>query len=233
MLPKHIIFDWDDTLADSSLAMKDVMDKTLLILEKYGAQIEREHRNYWNLSLCEVVKNLPLYLKKIGEVLYFYYYQKIDLKNIKLFTNSIILLKYLKKKNVKLYIISNKKSYILHKEVTYLKVSKFFERIHGSGDSEHSKPSKEVILNILGDKKPRSSVFFVGDSHADWMSAKLYKCKFILLNHYKNARKEKRHFFDLNLLNANDKNKIVELNSLNSLLEYIKQLDIPYKRGNL
>lgn len=235
MLPKYIIFDWDNTLADSSYIMKEAMDKTLSVLKKYGADIKENLPNYWHLSLLEVIKNPSGDLHKIGESLYFFYYQSSNIRNIKLFSGVVDLLQYLHENNVKLYVISNKRNYFLYREIMHLGISQFFERIHGVGDSVYFKPSREVVFHTLGKEVPGHHIVFVGDSYVDLMCAQSCQCEFILVNHYKNNKSDSnQNIFSNIIINTQEKlvdsTKITEVDSFHVLLSRIKNLVDPHER---
>lgn len=169
-LPKCVLFDWDNTLVDSFEGITRALNQ---VYKHFGLPV---------LSKEEVIESCHLSARDVFPVLFpqdsqkafdiFYdYIETHHLKHLTLFEETLPLLQALKKRNIYIGLVSNKKKEILLKEVQYLHLDHFFEVIIGSGDCLEDKPSPIPILHALR-KLPieiadLTKVLYVGDAPTD------------------------------------------------------------------
>ena len=180
-LPNKIIFDFDGTLVDTSAAIYKAFNLTLkhYDIEEWSLfdlqnKIKFSPRDYFPILLGEQ-------RAKEGGKLFLDFYNHIK-GEIKPIEHAIELLEYCFNAGIKLYIISNKRGYILRDEViNILNWQHFFKEIVGSEDFTHDKPHPAIVEFTIGTKGTRS-VWFIGDSDVDITCGALADCYSILVN---------------------------------------------------
>ena len=133
---KLIIFDFDDTLADSRAASYRNHSK---IIKKIGLKPVSKQKYlaiYGALDHKELVKKL--YPKINYEKYLSSYKTSFDAENWKLFSGTLETLKYLKKK-YKLAIITSKEEWKLEKILDNLKMRDLFEHIESTEKKKYKK----------------------------------------------------------------------------------------------
>ncbi|AAZ68705.1 HAD-superfamily hydrolase, subfamily IA,variant1 [Ehrlichia canis str. Jake] len=169
--PTAVIFDWYNTLIDTSI------NTDCVILNKVLDQM-----GYKNIDLHSIPNStIPKYLttllgKRWKEATTLYENsleksQKSD--NFMLNDGAIELLDTLKANNIIMAIVSNKNGKSLRAEVQNKNLTHYFDSIIGSGDTGTTKPSPEPVLAALTNinVQPSKEVFFIGDSISDIQSA--------------------------------------------------------------
>lgn len=208
--PENVIFDWDNTLADSNYHMKWVMDKTLEILESQGYFTTTSRACYWQMPLSTLFAKYPDYVAKEAVKIYVSLYQELPYSKVKLFKGARNILNFLINYKVNLYIISNKSGFFVRREAINLNIDKYFKNICGAGDTNYQKPSKEIIEKTLNGTFCPKKTFFVGDSILDLQCANNACIKCILI-----SEKDK--------IPTNNKSVVI-LPDLKSFLTYLKLL---------
>jgi len=166
--PRAIIFDWDNTLVDSWMVIADALNFTL------------KSFNYEQWSLQKVKKNVKHSLRDSFPALFgsqwqdaaelFYdRYGSMHTKLIKPIRNTKNMLIQLKRLNIYLAIVSNKRGDYLRKEAQQLRWDSYFVNIIGANDTESDKPSIAPVNIALGKKidPKKENVWFVGDTEVD------------------------------------------------------------------
>lgn len=180
--PTAVLFDWDNTLVDTWKMIFYAMNQTLIAfnLEAWNEEFAISHIQYSGREVFpKIFKENSLEAQKI-------FYQTIennDLKGLIPMKEAEELLKVLTEKKIPLGIVSNKRSDLLHKEVSHLKWNGYFNIIVGAGDAPYDKPSPEPILFALSHLKiPASSkVWMIGDAPVDWDCATSAGCQAIAI----------------------------------------------------
>lgn len=182
--PKIILFDWDGTLVDTKHLIVEALNETF---EKMG------HPK--RVTLYEFDKSMGHSLKEAFPKIFpgrdqealshFYdYIEKHHLTLLTLLPGAYELLNFLKKYNIKMGIISNKRGDILRKEIKHLKLDDYFYNIIGSCDLEKDKPCPSVVENSLlntGIDKGKN-VWSIGDSVVDITCANKAGCFAVLIH---------------------------------------------------
>ena len=181
-LPNSIIFDFDNTLVDTQESIHMAFNETL---EAFG-------REKWsNYDLKNKVKYSPRdFLHQVVGIenelrakdIFLAAYQRHSAKLLKPMKCAIELLAFFREKNIKQYVISNKRGHILRHEINnLLDWGGYFQKIVGSEDCPLDKPDPKVVEFTLG-YRPTNEVWFIGDSDVDVACAKNSGCLAILIS---------------------------------------------------
>ncbi len=173
---KLVIFDLDGTLIDAYQA----------IIESFNyAMIKARYPHKSALAIRRAVGWGDLNLLKpfvreedLSKVVRMYrrHHKTSLLRKARLFPGVKELLAYLKKKEYKLAIASNRPTFFSRLLIRHLKLSKYFEYVICADKLEHGKPHPEILNNILEkfQIKP-SEAIYVGDMAIDAQAGKRAK----------------------------------------------------------
>ncbi len=168
---KAVVFDWDNTLAESRTALVFAVNK---VLAEYGLknwEVEKKKRDN-NLSFKDNFVNIfgsdaaTAYEK----------YRKIYLENvdnmISTFPKTHDVLNFLKNNGVHIMIMSNKERVLLEHELPLLFERNLFDNIVCGHEAKQDKPHADHLLwtlkDVIGDTKiNKRNVWVVGDSPQD------------------------------------------------------------------
>ncbi|MBL6785502.1 MAG: HAD-IA family hydrolase [Rickettsiales bacterium] len=179
--PSAIIFDWDNTLANTWPLIEKAMYQ---MLEKYNMQnsLDEYRKRTFGMPMRQ---SFPLLFKDKADEMHKCYvknYQKIREDNLELNPYAEEFIKHANEKNIPLFIVSNKLGKSLRYEVQKLNFSHYFQNIVGSLDTEFDKPNKTPVeFAIKGHKlNLDENVWFIGDSEVDVNCALNCDCTAIL-----------------------------------------------------
>ena len=176
---KHIIFDFDDTLSDFQLAKEQTKQKITPFLEENGINSDKYWEKYEELfeKLFSRYINHELEVHEYRIMRFFHSgateeqaekYNRIYLDTVHkaiLYDDVIPVLKELRNRGYKLYVLSNG-PISQRKKITSCEAGKYFDGIFISAELDCGKPSKEVynkvleLINATGDE-----CLMVGDSY--------------------------------------------------------------------
>ncbi|MDX9690607.1 MAG: HAD family hydrolase [Proteobacteria bacterium] len=167
--PQAILFDWDNTLVDSWVAIADALNLTR---STYGLET-------WTVDEARVKSahalrdSFPEWFggewEKARDIFYARY-NAVHAQLVRPMTGVAELLAFLHEKKIPLGIISTKKNILLRGEVKNLGWDLYFQAIVGSMDAPKDKPDPAPVmmaLSQMGIEWNSSCVWFVGDSHTD------------------------------------------------------------------
>lgn len=182
ILPKAVLFDWDNTLVDSWRRTYDVLNKTL---DYYGrpSLTEIQFLQRPQVSLKDSFPEMFGDDWHEAERIYYRLYEELHLKLLLPLPGVEKLLARLKENNVCMAVVSNKNGNFLRKEVEFLNWRSYFVRVVGSGDVASDKPSPlpaKLALASVG-VAPSKDVLFVGDSTIDIQCARNSGCSPIII----------------------------------------------------
>lgn len=180
--PKAIIFDWDNTLADTWPLIQIAIDRTMVAMGKEAWGLKKVRDNI-HKSMRESFPHIfGDEWEKAGRI-YKNSYREIHLDKIQLLDGALDLINKISKSNILQCVVSNKMGVTLRKEASQIDVeSKFFSLI-GSLDSAMDKPNKAPVeLALLGsglDPK-KDEIWFIGDTISDLECAYNSGCRPII-----------------------------------------------------
>lgn len=173
--PKAIIFDWDNTLANTWPLITQAIDETMVFMgrdpwghDKVKANVHKSMReSFPDIFGDDWVKAGKFYKDK---------YRMIHL-NIELIAGARELINEINDLGILQFVVSNKIGSTLRKEAKEVGVDDLFFSLVGASDANNDKPSKHPVeLAILGsdiDLK-KDEVWFIGDTLTDVECA--YNC---------------------------------------------------------
>jgi phosphoglycolate phosphatase len=184
LTPSAVIFDWDETLAQTRDLVVTSIQRTLDHY-KLGSwnKVKNDKRNA-SLSLKENFPNIFGVHAEEAYGLYLRAYKENLSQGLLATAMASETVNYLQNLGIKLFILSNKEKELLEEEVNYLFSAVLFNRILGNGDAEHNKPhpaSVYAALSGTGINTVKDHVWLVGDSKQDTDCALSAGCLPILI----------------------------------------------------
>lgn len=177
--PKGMIFDWDGTLTSTEQLFLTSFYKTL---EYMGCKDPKSYaipsissRDYFQQQFG------GRYLE--AEKYYYNLITQNHLVEMSVIEGVPQLLETIKKMDIPLFILSNKRGPVLRKEIKHLNWGEYFENVVGSTDAPADKPSLDAVLHTLEDSfiTLGEDVWFVGDTIVDMECAHISKCLPVLI----------------------------------------------------
>ena len=200
--PQSILFDWDNTLLDSleliHVSMRDTFSK--FKLSPLSKKDLLKHAS--GSSKIFIEKYFPGESHNEVRKVFLDLYDQFSKEKLALLPKAREALEEVKKKDIKMAIVSNKAAVLLSMELAKLGLDKYFSSIVGSGDLAEDKPSPLPVLKALKDIgiRPSHKVWFVGDSATDMAAAHNSQCLPVFFGdddytseHYKHCQ-PKLHF---------------------------------------
>ncbi|AZL15359.1 HAD family hydrolase [Rickettsiales endosymbiont of Stachyamoeba lipophora] len=166
--PHAIIFDWDNTLADTWIIIHQALNNTFNTFNLPEWSLE-ETKERVALSMRDAFPKL--FGENVIKAREIYYQSYLEhSKNLyQLFAHAREMLEFAKNKNILLAVVSNKNGPILRKEVAALNLNQYFHNIIGSMDAEFDKPYPHPVYKALelSDITAGEHVWFIGDTIVD------------------------------------------------------------------
>jgi HAD superfamily hydrolase (TIGR01509 family) len=172
---KCVLFDLDGTLIQSTEIIIETFKATF---QKYFPQIQISEDEYTNMLGQTLFTTFGYYTSKpeeVDEIVQFYRNYSNDLieQGLKSYPGAIEIMTFLKKKNVKIGVVTSKMRSVATHHLQLTGLFDFIDGLIGYEDVKEHKPSPEPIekaLQLLG-AKPRSTIY-IGDHENDIISAK-------------------------------------------------------------
>ncbi len=176
--PKILIcFDLDFTLIDNK---EGIINSFIHALKKYNIkEIPRNKiKKMIGLPLNQMFESISDYDSNILCIAFRDYYGKKGIYQVKLYPDIKKMLLSLKKKSIKLGIITSKKQEMAVKLLQYLELIDVFEFVMGESKTINSKTDPN-IKTILINNYPQYEFIVVGDHPSDVKLSQLLGCPFI------------------------------------------------------
>lgn len=177
--PDAIIFDWDNTLADTWPIIQHAIDHTMVEMgrEPWGLQKVKDtiHKSMRE-SFPELFGDQ---WEKAGEI-YKAAYRSVNIEKIELLPYVSDLINLVSQKGIMQFVVSNKMGPTLRQEAEKLGVGKRFFSLVGAGDAVSDKPSRhpvEMVLIGSNIDPKRDRVWFIGDTITDIQTAYNAHCE--------------------------------------------------------
>lgn len=167
-LPKAILFDWDNTLADTWPIIYKALYHTFIDMGHEPWTLE-ETKKKVHRSMRDAFPELFGDRWELAGDLYQKYYRAHQIDHLNPLPNAVELLDYLAPQDIFVAVVSNKKGENLRKEVQLMQWGKYFKQTIGAGDTEADKPSPIPVHHALNGSgiAPGKDVWFVGDTLTD------------------------------------------------------------------
>ncbi len=172
MRPKVILFDWDNTLVDTSHFVFQALNHTF---EQFGrpAWTEVEARKHSQRSGREGFPVLFGDQWQKAQEIFYTYYDTYAVQNLRSLPGAESLLNTIQELGIQAGVVSNKRGPALRREIEYLGWHSYFTAQVGAGDALKDKPAPDPIFLALEQMGYPSNdqVWFVGDAPVDWQAA--------------------------------------------------------------
>jgi phosphoglycolate phosphatase len=180
--PRAILFDWDNTLIDSWLAIHDAQNHTLTSFGMEPWTLEETRQRVRGSMRDTFPQMFGERWLEAGDVFYARFAEK-HMRTLTPLPGARELLERLAASGIYLGVVSNKKGHYLRREAEHLGWSSFFGRIVGAFDAARDKPSVEPVDMALRGSgiEPGKSVWFVGDADIDLECAQNAGCVPVLV----------------------------------------------------
>lgn len=175
--PKAILFDWDNTLADTWPTIYQALSETFIEMghEPWSFEMtkERVHRSLRD-SFPEIFGDRW----EEAASLYFKKFRAIHLQALTPLEDAEEVLIALQNTDIYVALVSNKTGEALRLEVDHIGWNGYFSKVIGAKDAPEDKPSiKPVLMALEGSGVTMGpDVWFVGDSVTDMECAYNSKC---------------------------------------------------------
>ena len=182
ILPRAILFDWDNTLVDSWPTILDALNTTFEAFDMAPwSMIEARERVRHSMrdSFPKLFRDR---WEEAGEVFY-QRYADIHVKKLRPLAGAEKMLEFLTDAGIYLGVVSNKKGDFLRHEAKHLGWDRFFGALVGALDAKKDKPDPEVVDLALADTgiERGPDVWLAGDADIDLECAHNAKCLPILI----------------------------------------------------
>ncbi len=174
---QYILFDLDGTLIDSKLDLANALNESF---EHFGLKKLPNEKIYSFVGngVRRLIEDSLGFLGKLDMFPYVFnhfltHYHEHLLDNTKLYEGMDEVLEILKKRNRKMFVVSNKSEIFAKEILKGLGVDHYFEQIVGGDTFPYKKPHPQPVIEILrkyGAKRDLS--LMVGDSENDIEAAK-------------------------------------------------------------
>ncbi len=169
-MPKAILLDWDNTLANTRNSIVEAMEHTL---KKYNKEPWNITKTKYRDTKKSLKENFPNFFGSDANNAYndyLKYYTKYAYNKVLPMENASSFLKFCNQNNIDLYIVSNKEKSLLLKEVDICFPNILFKKILGDSDAPQNKPSPDPVFTALDNvcyKIDKDNVWLIGDSKQD------------------------------------------------------------------
>lgn len=167
--PKAVLFDWDNTLADTWPTIHQSLNATLEAFGKESWSLEKTKQDVHRAMRDSFPVIFGDEWEKAGQF-YQQHFRSIHLENIVMLPGAHEMIQNLvSKDNVYVALVSNKTGDNLRKEVKHVGFDSYFKKVIGATDAEQDKPSVHPIHMALDGSGliPNADVWLIGDSVTD------------------------------------------------------------------
>lgn len=166
--PQAILFDWDNTLADSWDTIHNALRQTFIDMGETPWTME-ETKDRVHKSLRDSFPIIFGDRATIAGEKYLQYFRSTHMQHLKMLQNTDKVLEKLSHTDIYLGVVSNKTGVSLRKEVKGLGFDKYFTKVIGAKDAKEDKPSIEPVKMALEGSNIElgKHIWFIGDSVSD------------------------------------------------------------------
>ncbi len=180
--PAALLFDWDNTLADTWPAIHHALAVTFRAMDREPWTFEQTRARV----RASARDSFPaLFGSRAEEAMgiFFQTYDSDHLAELRERPGATDMLERLNAAGFYLAVVSNKRGDILRREADALNWTRLFRRLVGANDAERDKPAAAPVHLALGDSAivPGPDIWFVGDTDIDLVCAAISGCVPVLL----------------------------------------------------
>ena len=176
---KAVLFDMDGVLIDSHDAWFYIFNKAYNKFEDKTMSVEDFDKYLWAKAFDEIAEEY--FTVPVEEIREYYVEIYEDYrKRLKVMDGTKEALRLLKKKGLKLAVVSNTQGQVVKKILKDVKLDSFFSLCLGGDDVPNGKPAPDILIKALELLSlNKEDVLFVGDTKWDRMAASNADVKFV------------------------------------------------------
>lgn len=166
--PKAVLFDWDNTLADTWPIIHEALHATFTAMGQKPWTIEQTKQNT-HFSLRDAFPTLFGERWQEAREIYYTTFLRVHLDKLAILPQAVEVLEFLRSTGVFMGVVSNKTGKYLREEVAHLGWQKYFDVVVGATDAVSDKPTAAPLLLALENSgiSPAQEVWLVGDAITD------------------------------------------------------------------
>ncbi len=173
---KHVVFDWDGTLADTYPVISAAYDYTFRALGLTPIPYDEVKRITSTLQNKDTMGHIFGDRKEEAKKAYYEYIEKYHANNLEAMPNAAELLKTCEQQGLRSYLLTNKKRLYVLEETDKLGFTRFFTNIVAAGDFAEDKPHPLATRAVFSALPEAKSILVIGDGVADYEVARTYDC---------------------------------------------------------
>jgi phosphoglycolate phosphatase len=171
---KHICFDLDGTLIDSSSTIYKATIKALRVLNINAVIKEKEFNRMIGAHFINIFNDLNVAVKDVNQFIAIYkgfYFDFID--ESEFYPGVVDILQYLKEKNFYISLLTTKNQDQAEKIIKHFNLDSYFSFVMGRRNGIGYKPSPEPLLFICKEMNVKSEeTMMIGDTELDIICGK-------------------------------------------------------------
>ncbi|MBC6404241.1 MAG: HAD-IA family hydrolase [Rhodospirillales bacterium] len=182
MIPKGLLFDWDNTLVDSWGVIHAALEETFVAMGEKPWSLE-ECRERIRASARDAFPKLFGDRAEEASEIFYSSFRHNHIAALRPLEGAKALLDTLKSLNLKMGIVSNKLGDLLRDEVVALRWRPYFTAVIGAQDTAADKPASNAPAAALAEMGLAASqeIWFVGDTDIDMLCAVRVGCRPVLV----------------------------------------------------
>lgn len=170
---KHIVFDWDGTLADTYPVISAAYEHVFKTLNLPPLSYDEIKRLTSTLQNKDTLGYIFGNRKEEAKTAYYDYIEKHHVSELRAIPCAEELLKFCQDNNFQTYLITNKRRPYFLEEADKLGFTKFFNKIAAAGDFSEDKPHPVATHALFDNHLPSAdSILVIGDGKADFQVAR-------------------------------------------------------------
>lgn len=171
---KHIIFDWDGTLADTYPVISAAYNHTFDTLGLPRISYDEVKRITSTLQNKDTLGHIFGERKDEAKTAFYDYIQKHHTDKLQPMPHAKELLDFCAK-NFECYLITNKKTQFVKEEIKKLGFENIFKKVIAAGELAEDKPHKMAAFAVFDNNPPSAAeIVMIGDGEADVKTAQNY-----------------------------------------------------------
>ncbi len=172
---RHIVFDWDGTLADTYPVLSAAYAHAFISLGMTPISYDEIKKITSTVQNKDSLQCIFGERKEEARKLFYDYIEQHHATNLEPIANAQKLLDYCKENNINCYMVTNKKRKYFLEECDKLGFTKYFTNIVTAGDFEEDKPHPLATRAVFQNKMPEpEDILMIGDGLADYKTARTY-----------------------------------------------------------
>ena len=182
VLPRAVLFDWDNTLVENWLSIQAAMNAALASESKAVLGLDQVIFNARHSGRDVFPGLFGEHWQRARDVFYAHFHEH-HLAGLTIMPGALRLIDVLKEREIPLGIVSNKRGDLLRREIGHLGWTSRFAAVVGSQDIDVDKPDPGPVLHVLAGLRlsPSPDIWVVGDTDVDIRAGLAAGCSAVLI----------------------------------------------------